>query len=400
VKNIKKNNSVPKVTSVTPKKQKISKDELLNTPKDLGNEIKIMPYDESTLKTFRFKEMNFKDMTGYQKTILVAVCILFLSIFILFILPTLSNIFGGVNIGNFNLFNNTEEETTETDSYAYEGDYITLGENISVTVGDIKFDNFTKSSDYKLIFNYLPKEDMQEVVNKKIYIEVYSNSKSLLSRFLFDPEKDLTGNENGIYSVKLSSNNFNKAQYVVVRVITNVLEEELPEDQIDDNAAGTDDGTDDGTGTDNGNTGTTVDKNKLVCYYNSVDGSLKIYKELNATFNTDKIVTYKINYTITSLIETLPKNYATYYKTMMTLYKTLMASPGCEPYIKDNGLNASLVYTVTLSEYKDIKIIEEYIDLYDEEYLAQKTPYQLEIEKESTKTQATTELENTEWICD
>lgn len=399
MKDVKKNKAVSKIKTDSKKETKITKDELLNTPKDLGNQIKIMPYDEKTLKTFKLKEMNFKDMTGYQKTILVAVFILFLSILILFVLPTLSNVFGGKNIGNINFFNKEEkEDEKEKEAYAYEGDYITLGKNVSLTVGNIKFSNFTKSSDNKLIFNYLALEDIKDVFNKKIYIEVYSTSKSLLSRFLYDPQKDLENKKSGIYSVNLSSNNFNKATFIVVRIITDVLKEELPADQKDD--YNNEENKPTGNEGNEEKPNKPVSKNDLVCYYNNVDGSLKIEKDLVATFKTDKLNTYKITYKITSLIETLPKNYSSYYKEMMTLYKKLMASPGCETYINDNGLNASLEYTLTLSKYKDIEIDEEYKDSYAQDYLDQKTPYQLEIKKDSTKIQSIKELEIAEWTCD
>lgn len=392
-------NKTEKVTSKSPVNKKVSKDELMNTPKEVGNEVKLMPYDEETLKIFTLKKWNFKDMTGNQKTIMIVICILFLALFLLLILPTLSSLFGGINIGNLHFFNQKEKEKEkEKDAFMFEGDYITLGRNISVTVSDIKFNNFTKSSDYKLIFNYLSKKDITNVAEEKLYIEVYSNSKSLLSRFLFDPEKELKTGDSGIYSVKLSSNNFNKAQFIVIRVIKNILDEELPDD-IEEPGDPVNPDPNENPGNEEPDPNKN-DKNLLKCTISNIDGSLKINKNLNATFKDDKITTYTISYTITSLIDIVPKNYSSNYKKMMNLYKDLMSSPGCSADIKDHGFTAELNYTVVLKDYKDIVIKEEYLDSYDEEYLKQKTPYQLEIEKDSKKSNASSLLEASDWICD
>lgn len=412
-----------KVTKTsTTKGKRVDKDTLMNTPKEKDSGVKIMPYDEETLRVFSLKKMNFKDMTGTQKTTFVVLLVFLGLFFVLMVLPGLSKMLGGPNIGNLHFFGNNEkeEEKEEENEFALEGDYITLGNNTYINVEGVKFYNFTKGNNYQLAYNYMPSKTIEDVKALKIYVEFYTHTKTLISRYAFSTETNtLTEGVQGLSQVKMTSNNFNKAFYVRVLVITDAVMEELPEtdpgisDPNDPTAGGTGGGTGTGSGTGaGGGTGTggsspaNPDKSKLmICSKWSMDGSLKINESMNVNIKDDKVVSYDVKYVISSMINNgVPKNYSTYYKKMLTKFKNVTKSYVYIADIQDAGTTATLTYTVVLKDYTFVGIPEE-----DFKYMSKKEleaykktlpPYELEIKKDSTRADAKKQLEAVEWDCD
>ena len=405
-----------------PKGKRVDKDTLMNTPKEKDSGVKIMPYDEETLRVFSLKKMNFSDMTGSQKTTFVVLLVFLGLFFMLMILPGLSKMFGGTIIGNLPFFgnNNGEEEPEEEEKdFALEGDYITLGNNTYINVEGVKFYNFTKGNNYQLAYNYMPSKTIEDVKALKIYVEFYTHTKTLISRYAFSTESNtLTEGVQGLSQVKMTSNNFNKAFYVRVLVITDAVMEELPDtdpgisDPNDPSAGGSGGGTGTGSGTRaGGGTGTggstpaNPDKSKLMmCSKWSMDGSLKINESMNVNIKNDKVVSYEVKYVITSMINGIPKNYSTYYKKMLTKFKKVTKSYVYVADIFHKGTTATLTYTVVLKDRTFIEIPEEDLKFMTkkelEAYKKTLPPYDLEIKKESTRADAKKQLEAVEWDCD
>ena len=401
-----------------PKGKRVDKDTLMNTPKEKDSGVKIMPYDEETLRVFSLKKMNFSDMTGSQKTTFVVLLVFLGLFFMLMILPGLSKMFGGTTIGNLHFFgnNNGEEKPEEEEKdFALEGDYITLGNNTYINVEGIKFYNFTKGNNYQLAYNYMPSKTIEDVKALKIYVEFYTHTKTLISRYAFSTESNtLTEGVQGLSQVKMTSNNFNKAFYVRVLVITDAVMEELPDtdpgisDPNDPSAGGSGGGTGTGSGGGTGTGGSTPanpDKSKLMmCSKWSMDGSLKINESMNVNIKNDKVVSYEVKYVITSMINGIPKNYSTYYKKMLTKFKNVTKSYVYIADIFDKGTTATLTYTVVLKDRTFIEIPEEDLKFMTkkelEAYKKTLPPYDLEIKKDSTRADAKKQLEAVEWDCD
>ena len=405
-----------------PKGKRVDKDTLMNTPKEKDSGVKIMPYDEETLRVFSLKKMNFSDMTGSQKTTFVVLLVFLGLFFMLMILPGLSKMFGGTTIGNLHFFgnNNGEEKPEEEEKdFALEGDYITLGNNTYINVEGVKFYNFTKGNNYQLAYNYMPSKTIEDVKALKIYVEFYTHTKTLISRYAFSTESNtLTEGVQGLSQVKMTSNNFNKAFYVRVLVITDAVMEELPDtdpgisDPNDPSAGGSGGGAGTGSGTGagggagtGGSTPANPDKSKLMmCSKWSMDGSLKINESMNVNIKNDKVVSYEVKYVITSMINGIPKNYSTYYKKMLTKFKNVTKSYVYIADIFDKGTTATLTYTVVLKDRTFIEIPEEDLKFMTkkelEAYKKTLPPYDLEIKKDSTRADAKKQLEAVEWDCD
>lgn len=207
----------------------------------------------------------------------------------------------------------------------------------------------------------------------------------------------------------MSSNNFNKAYYVRVRVITDAVIDELPDQDSDlidsDNSGNDSNGSTGGESSSSGSGSTNTDKSKLmVCSRWDIDGSLKITETMNVTIKNDKVTKYEVTYVISSMINGTPKNFSTYYQKMLKKYKQVVKSYVYIADIIDEGDSATLTYTAVLKDYIFEEKTEEELAKYDEEYLEfykkNIPPYKLEIKKDSTRAEAKKQLEALEWDCD
>ena len=385
--------------------EKKSKDYKLNTPQNLNDGISIMPHDEETLKTFNFKEMNFKDMTNSQKNTFIVCILVFLLIVVLLVLPAIGKMFGKVTIGNLRFKPLEKEEVKKDDSFAYIGDLIVIGNNTTINVENIKFYNFTKGSNYNALYNYSVSENIDDVSNLKIYVEYYNYSKTLLRRFKFEVDGNhLSANDSGLIENQLSENTFNKAHYVSVRIISDAEMIEVPDPEevvVDPNQNNPE------SGEKSTNKNNTKNKNELICTRVSVDKDIRINEKYTINFDNGKLKKYTKEYKITSITISKSNRYAKLYKEMLNRYKDLTKSITTKEISISEGYNSSLlIYTINLDEYyidfifdeKHYKEMPEELDKHYEEYEKEKE-YKLEIDRKSTRVTAKNQLESDNWEC-
>lgn len=413
--------SKPKTTKTPkPRVKKIDKDTLMNTPKEAKDGVKVMPFDEETLTVFSLKKMNFKDMTGAQKNTLIVIIIFIICFMVVSASSSIKGFFSGVTSGNLRLpffGNNEEEKENEVENIVAAGNYIKIGSNDAIKMEDLKFNKFTKSGSDTIVYNYVSTKKIEDVKGLNVFIEIYNNSKNLLSRHRFTNESNvLEANAVGINQIKLSSNNYNKAYYIKIRYISDSELQELPDYEPEEdpsNPGGSSSGSGGSGGSGSGGSGgtggstedpgpsgeTDLENEPLHCSYSTSDLDLRIEKNLTAYFEKGKVVTYEVRHEITSMTELPAKNFSKHYKKLLKSYKDILGSPGCYGEFVNKSIHATLSYNIVLKEYKDIKLIPGK-DYDMEELKDQLTPYRLEIEKNSTREQALLKLESTnEWIC-
>lgn len=391
-----------------------SKDAKINTPRQMRNGIKLMPHDEKTLKTFNFREMNFKDMTNAQKNTMLVIIITLIILILFALLPVFERIFGGVTIGNIRLIpEKTGEVEKDDSSFAFEGDFIVIGNNTSINISGIKFNNFTKGSDLKLVYGYQALEDISDVTSLKIYVEYYNYSKTLLKRFAFSVnDNKLTKGDKNVIEYELDENIFNRAHYVRVRKISDTELVEFPDpteiEEPEDPNTPTDP-----TNPSSGNND--KDKNKdsknkpISCKIVDIDGNLKISQTMNVEFEDGIAKAYNVEYKISSISGTeIPSNYSKYYKKMLKKFKNLIATEGTNPSIDDLVYEAVLSYTVYIDDHVDIDIDWDDYEKHPEAYQApeiqaiikQRAPYSLEIKKNSDRNSTLEQLQKAKWLCE
>ena len=406
-----------------------SKDAQINERKKANNGVEIFPYDEETLKTFNFKELNFKDMTNAQKNTLYVILITLGLLFVLLLVPFLRKIFDRTNIANIRLIPMEKEEKIEEDAFAYAGDYVIIGNNTTITVEKIKFYNFTKGNNYRSLFNYLATEDIKNISSKNIYFEYYNYSKTLLKRFKFEVDgNSLSKDDKGMIENQLSENTFNKAHYIRIRVVSEseIIAVPDPEDNpsnssnpdrnnpgrsIDPGNSGENPGGEEnpGSGNDNsnGNNGNgnnmIIEKeNYVTCKKVTVDKDVRINQNMDVEFKDDKFSSYSVTYKISEISAT-SKNYAKDYKKMMKLYKDLIKS-GVKVNIVETLGMATIEYEVVLDDFYNFTYYENSkYNISKEEYLKKiedDRPYKLEIEIGSSKEDVKKSLSEDDWVCD
>ena len=99
--------------------------------------------------------------------------------------------------------------------------YILIGETTSSKKdNDIMFNNFQKSNDNTIIFNYTAFENKTNVSQLNIYIGIYDAEKNLLYRELFNTENDIEKNSTLQYTIKVNDKIYAAASYV--KVVSNI----------------------------------------------------------------------------------------------------------------------------------------------------------------------------------
>lgn len=391
------------------KTKKIDKDTIMNTPKEMKDGVKLMPYDEDSLRTFSLKKMNFSEMTGYQKTTFVVIIIFILCLILIMSASSIRSLFTGVQAGKIRFFWNGEEEPKEeTTTIVSSSNFISIGQNFAIELEPFKFYGFSKSKNDTIIYNYVSKEDKENIKSLNIYIEVFNNTKSLLSRHRFTVDNDSVKKDVvGLNQIKLTSNNYNKAYYIKVRVLTEAEISVLPDyndpGTSGGNGSGNDPSNPSGGGSDDPTPIGPLDSLPLNCNIISSDEDLKITKSINAIFVDGIIESYSVDFRLTSSGVEKSSKFETNYNKMLKLFKNVLASPGCSGDLSYEALDAKLKYNVVLKDYKDLEFDPN--QTYDEEYLKEfkkkyQTPYRLEIEKGSTREEAMAHLQESEWICD
>lgn len=408
-----------------------SKDEIINEKKKMGDGVELFPFDEASLKTFNLKEMNFKDMTNAQKSTMFVIVLVIILLILLLFMPMIMRVFGNTNIGNLRFLPQQKEEKEEESSYAFAGDYIIIGNNTSLVVQNVKFNNFTKSSDYKGLYNYTALEDIKDVNSLNIYVEYYNYSKTLLRRFAFTVDGNkLSKGSVGLSENKMSENAFNKAYYVRVRVISEseIIDFPDPEDPNDPNNQDYDPddltdprnpnspnydpnyqgGGNSGDPSDpSGNNGEDSKSGTVICNRLNVDKDLRVTEQISAEFTSDKLDEYTVKYKITSVSENgSSANYAKYYKAMMKKYRSLDSSGVSQIQIGESLDYALLTYTVDLDEYFNFQLkdnsIRDNIEIMKQIYeeVQKDKDYKLEIDAVATKQEAKDQLTEEKWVCD
>ena len=384
-----------------------SKDAKMNTPNKIDESLSIMPHDQETLKTFNLKEMNFKDMTNAQKNTFIIIIALVILLMVIIVTPVIKKMFGGVTIGNLR-FKTEEKVEEESKSYAYAGDLIIIGNNTSIVVENIKFNNFTKGSNYTGLFNYVAQEDISDVSSLKIYIEYYNYSKTLLKRFKFDVEKnELKKDEEGTVENILSENSFKKAHYVTVRVMSDaeLIEVPDPEDPGEEGENVTDPENKENKTKQKNNS------NELKCNKISVDSDVRINEFFFIEFENNKLKQYSVEYKISKISPKSDiKKYSSYYKKMLKRYRNAVES-GAKDYSIEQSYEISLLkFKIVLDDYfsytiafnptkEDLKNNPNIIDEFYES-LEKKKKYKLEIDRKSDKSSAKEKMENNGFVCE
>ena len=392
-----------------------SKDAKINKLQEMEDGVSVFPHDEETLKTFNFKEMNFKDMTNAQKNTFIIVIMLIILIVVLFMIPGVRKLFGNISIGDLRFLpKQEEEEKPKEDAFAFAGDYVIIGENTSITVEKIKFNNFTKSSDYKSLYNYTALEDINDVSNLNIYIEYYNYSRQLLKRIKFEVNGNiLKKDDKGLIENQLSENSFNKAHYIRIRKMTESEIIEVPDPEDNPNYDPENPNTDPKNPNNPSGGSSTSNKNELNCTKVNVDSDLRINESMVVKFEKDAISEYSVEYKLTTLTFEQSKVFAKYYKKMLKKFKNLDKSGVDQISIFEDGFSAYLNYTVVYSEFNNADIDENWVqkdeeecdpeicesreDLYEK--VNEDKPYKLEIKIGSSKEEAKEELQKEEWTC-
>ena len=309
--------------------------------------------------------------------------------------------FGGVTIGNLRFLPQEKIEQEKDDSFAYEGDYIILGNNTTITLENIKFNNFTKGSDYSTIYSYTALDNINDVDSLNIYIEFYNYSKTLLSRFKFTiKDKKLEKGASASVSNTMSENAFNKVYYVRVRVISEqeIINVPDPEDN-EENENPNNPSTENPSKANN-----KKNLNELTCTKVKVDNDLRINETFFVKFKNDKWEEYVVTYKVQSIVlYSTPKKYSKYYKEMLKKYKILVKSEISDIDFEDTSSTIIMTYTVRFDDYYRTmyskKISESELnslrDMEDD-----KKTYKLEIGRYSNRADAKSHLEKDNWVCD
>ena len=113
---------------------------------------------------------------------ILIVLILLLALFVV-------NIDTVINYVQTNILSTNPTDPGETSNNNLVEGYIKIEDSTSdYTLKEIRFYNFKKQPDFKLLFNYTSPKNYSKVSDLGIYIEIYDSNKELLSKYLFDEE--------------------------------------------------------------------------------------------------------------------------------------------------------------------------------------------------------------------
>ena len=114
--------------------------------------------------------------------------------------------------------------------------YILIGEkSSSKKVSGILFNNFEKSENDSISFNYSSVQNVSNPSELNIYIELYNSSKHLLYKELFNVENDIEANSTKSYSFSVKDDIYNIASYIKIESISVPSSTTLTCEKKDDN---------------------------------------------------------------------------------------------------------------------------------------------------------------------
>lgn len=238
---------------------------------------------------------------------------------------------------------NSKEEYIE-ESGNLEHGYIVINKESFKRVENIKFHDFKKYENNKIVFSYTADKTIRNISKLNIYIEVIDNEGKILNKSLFNVSEKTKKDSTHSFSIDLSSSSYDTAYYIKLEVIkpTNYTK-------------------------------------TLVCTKKDKDENINTENEITYTFIDNMLKSYEYNQSFELVNESLDKSeYSNKYKELYNTFK--------QTNIKDEDI----LYTDNNIYYK---IDFEYFNLGEIEFktrYAENDYYDMISKKEKSKG----------WVCE
>ena len=195
------------------------------------------------------------------------------------------------------------------------GGYLLIDDNSSnITVEDIKFYSFAKSSNTLINFSYVASKKISDVNASNIYVEIYNADKKLLYREQFLPKDVVEKDTVRTYSLTVDADVYEGAFYALVKVIDPNLQKTVTQ---------------------------------LTCTYSDSDDQVSVSYKNIYEFSNDELIKYTVNKTAT--IKAIDSESSIDYSSNKFISEIKKENDDLSTAITTKYENNSLEYTVDLS---------------------------------------------------
>lgn len=328
------NTTVPNVNEPSPivsentNTQNVKPEETIQITPSNAEQLAEVPLENTDNKPEEVEVIDLEDSKEKIKTKierkkdLTFLFILFGSVIIFaFAMPVIRNIF--IPKPSIRLEGDT---TVQDESGNLEHGYLVINKDSYKRVENIKFYEFKKYENNKIVFNYVASKNISNPSKLNIFIEVVDPSGIIVHKEKFDLDTKLKKEASSSYSMDLSSSMYENAYYIKIEVI------------------------------ENGNYTKT-----LVCNKEEKSSSVKTSTEITYTFTENMLMNYIYNQSYQLLEEESKEDYSQKYKDQYDLLKKTNIKTKDLEYTED-----SIYYKIDFSYFKlgDLEFKTRY-SLYD-----------------------------------